>query len=110
MTCAQISTGRERIHRWWVVKPLGEHSRAIMGKPSVQFQKVINTETSTGQIVGVNAQQYVVLVMDVPDMRAALDRCVAGAWHAGWQQKPVHFHVPQVAAALAGSLQRIKLF
>ena len=42
-----------------------------MGKPSVRFRKVVNTTTDDGQLVAVTAQQYCVLVMDVPDLEAA---------------------------------------
>lgn len=42
-----------------------------MGKPSVRFRKVVNTVTEDGQMVAVTAQQYAVLVMDVPDLEAA---------------------------------------
>ncbi len=45
-----------------------------MGKPSVRFRKVVNTTTDNGQLVAVTAQQYCVLVMDVPDLEAAARR------------------------------------
>ena len=47
-----------------------------MGKPSVRFRKVVNTTTDDGQLVAVTAQQYAVLVMDVPDLEAAARRQV----------------------------------
>ena len=58
--------GRERVHRWWHTKQLADN-RVIMGKPSVLFRKVINTRVGD-EIVAVNAQQYAVLVMDVPNL------------------------------------------
>ena len=42
----------------------------LLGKPPVQFRKSINTVNSNGDTIGVNAQQYAVLVMDVPDFQA----------------------------------------
>eukprot|EP00884_Botryococcus_braunii_P001498 jgi/Botrbrau1/11349/Bobra.0038s0106.1 len=39
-----------------------------MGKPSVRDRKIVNTTDADGNEVGVNAQQYVVLVQDVPDL------------------------------------------
>ncbi len=47
-----------------------------MGKPSVFFRKTIKTTAGDGSAIAVNAQQYAVLVMDVPDLRA---RC---AWRS----------------------------
>lgn len=69
--------GRERVHRWWAVKRLADTDNVLMGKPSVVFQKVVNTRPAddSDEIVAVNAQQYVVLVTDVPDLRAERDRC-----------------------------------
>lgn len=54
------------MHRWWHTKQLADN-RVIMGKPSVLFRKVINTRVGD-EIVAVNAQQYAVLVMDVPNL------------------------------------------
>ena len=42
-------------------------ARQIWGKPSVAHAKVINTVNEDGNPVGMNAQQYAVLVMDVPN-------------------------------------------
>ena len=39
----------------------------MWGKPSVAHAKVINTVNEDGNPVGMNAQQYAVLVMDVPN-------------------------------------------
>ncbi len=61
-----MGAGRERVHRWWHTKQLADN-RVIMGKPSVLFRKVVNTRVGD-EIVAVNAQQYAVLVMDVPDL------------------------------------------
>ena len=46
-----------------------------MGKPSVLFRKVVNTRVGD-EIIAVNAQQYAVLVMDVPNLHKENDRCV----------------------------------
>jgi hypothetical protein len=46
-----------------------------MGKPSVLFRKLINTEGKDGNLCAVNAQQYAVLVMDVPDLIAEHEKC-----------------------------------
>ena len=47
-----------------------------MGKPSVLFRKVVNTRVGD-EIIAVNAQQYAVLVMDVPNLHKENDRCAA---------------------------------
>ena len=54
------------MHRWWHTKQLADN-RVIMGKPSVLFRKVVNTRDGD-EIIAVNAQQYAVLVMDVPNL------------------------------------------
>lgn len=61
-----VGAGRERVHRWWHTKQLAD-KRVIMGKPSVLFRKVVNTRDGD-EIIAVNAQQYAVLVMDVPNL------------------------------------------
>lgn len=68
-----MGAGRERVHRWWHTKQLAD-SRIIMGKPSVLFRKVVNTRVGD-EIVAVNAQQYAVLVMDVPDLHRENAKC-----------------------------------
>ena len=64
--------GRERIHRWWMpAESIEEGSRMgaiLSGKPNVSFRKIVNTQLPEGRTIGVNAQQYAVLVMDVPDL------------------------------------------
>jgi len=67
--------GRERVHRWWHTKQLSMTDNVIMGKPSVLFRKLINTHDDDGNLVAVNAQQYAVLVMDVPDLAAEREKC-----------------------------------
>ena len=62
------------MHRWWHTKQLADN-RIIMGKPSVLFRKVVNTRVGD-EIIAVNAQQYAVLVMDVPNLHKENDRCV----------------------------------
>ena len=54
--------------------PATREGPRLMGKPSVRFRKVVNTTTDNGQLVAVTAQQYCVLVMDVPDLEAAARR------------------------------------
>ena len=56
--------------------PATREGPRLMGKPSVRFRKVVNTTTDDGQLVAVTAQQYAVLVMDVPDLEAAARRQV----------------------------------
>ena len=58
------------MHRWWSTRQSADPNKIIMGKPSVLFRKVVNTHDREGNPVAVNAQQYAVLVMDVPDLRA----------------------------------------
>lgn len=69
-TCA----GVPRIQRWWAsgggTAEGGLEGQLLVGKPSVFFRKTINAEGPSGRCVAVNAQQYAVLVMDVPDLRA----------------------------------------
>ncbi len=67
--------GCERVHRWWATKDMGD-GRTMMGKPSVLFRKVINTDRGDGEPIAVNAQLYTVLVMDVPNLRAEQEKCV----------------------------------
>ena len=62
------------MHTWWHTKQLADN-RVIMGKPSVLFRKVVNTRAGD-EIIAVNAQQYAVLVMDVPNLHKENDRCV----------------------------------
>ena len=64
------------MHRWWHTKDMGD-GRQMMGKPSVLFRKVINTDRGDGEQIAVNAQLYTVLVMDVPDLRAEQEKCAA---------------------------------
>ena len=62
-----------RILPWWASDcdvPDGLEGQLIVGKPSVFFRKTIKTTAADGTTVAVNAQQYAVLVMDVPDLRA----------------------------------------
>ena len=68
------------MHRWWHTKQLADN-RIIMGKPSVLFRKVVNTRVGD-EIIAVNAQQYAVLVMDVPNLHKENDRCDALALSA----------------------------
>ena len=70
-TCA----GRERVHRWWHTKQLADN-RVIMGKPSVLHRKVVNTRVGD-EIIAVNAQQYAVLVMDVPNLHKENRKCAS---------------------------------
>ena len=72
-----MGAGREKVHRWWHTKQLAD-SRIIMGKPSVLFRKVVNTRVGD-EIVAVNAQQYAVLVMDVPDLHKESAKCASPA-------------------------------
>ena len=68
-------TGRERVHRWWHTKQLADN-RVIMGKPSVLHRKVVNTRVGD-EIIAVNAQQYAVLVMDVPNLHKENRKCAS---------------------------------
>lgn len=64
------SVERESIYKWWRADnlPATKDGPRLMGKPSVVFRKTVNTTTADGRTVAVNAQQYAVLVMDVPDL------------------------------------------
>ncbi|CAL5219786.1 g1691 [Coccomyxa viridis] len=73
---------REKVHRWWHTKQLAD-SRIIMGKPSVLFRKVVNTRVGD-EIVAVNAQQYAVLVMDVPDLHKESAKLMKQAKKQKW--------------------------
>ena len=66
MRCA----GGPRLARWWGRDGEGApDGQALAGKPSVFFRKTVNAHTADGRCVAVNAQQYAVLVLDVPDLR-----------------------------------------
>ena len=60
-----------QVQPWWSYEADSDHieGRQLTGKPSVFFRKTVNAHTSCGRDVAVNAQQYAVLVMDVPDLR-----------------------------------------
>ena len=65
--------GRERIHQWWRPGVSGgpdtpKAGSVQAGKPNVSFRKIVNTRLPDGSMIGVNAQSYTVLVMDVPDI------------------------------------------
>ena len=81
------------MHRWWHTKQLADN-RIIMGKPSVLFRKVVNTRVGD-EIIAVNAQQYAVLVMDVPNLHKENDRCAASAL-----SDPDRLHAPSSLHAL----------
>lgn len=70
---AKLVAGRERIHRWWRPADGADTTTRAgsiqAGKPNVSFRKIINTTLPDGETIGVNAQCYTVLVMDVPDLR-----------------------------------------
>lgn len=72
MMCFPLPAERERIHQWW--RPAegadpSTHAGTIQaGKPNVSFRKIVNTTLPDGATLGVNAQLYSVLVMDVPDI------------------------------------------
>ena len=63
------------MHRWWHTKQLADN-RVIMGKPSVLHRKVVNTRVGD-EIIAVNAQQYAVLVMDVPNLHKENRKCAS---------------------------------
>ena len=67
--------------RWWRNEVPNKHAeddeRSLVGKPPVRFRKVVNTTTDDGRVIGVNAQQYAVLVMDVPNLARERAKCVA---------------------------------
>ena len=71
--------------------PATREGPRLMGKPSVRFRKVVNTTTDDGQMVAVTAQQYCVLVMDVPDLEAAAlkqhEREQKAASHVSWWRR-----------------------
>ena len=71
--------------------PATREGPCLMGKPSVRFRKVVNTTTDDGQLVAVTAQQYCVLVMDVPDLEAAAkkqhEKEEKAANKAGWWRR-----------------------
>ena len=71
-----VCAAREAVYKWWRTDnmPATREGPRLMGKPSVRFRKVVNTTTDAGQLVAVTAQQYCVLVMDVPDLEAAARR------------------------------------
>lgn len=74
------AAGGARVARWWAREGEGAPAgQALAGKPSVFFRKTVNARTDDGRCVAVNAQQYAVLVMDVPDLRVERKhRCCPG--------------------------------
>lgn len=64
-----IGAAEGQLYKWWKAES-GDEDSLLLGKPPVQFRKMVNTVNSNGYTIGVNAQQYAVLVMDVPDFRA----------------------------------------
>ncbi|KAK9836955.1 hypothetical protein WJX81_002590 [Elliptochloris bilobata] len=75
----------QRPLRWWMpggAMPGG--GRELLGKPPVYCRKTVNATAPDGTKVAVNAQQYAVLVMDVPDFVAQraklLQRAQRGQW------------------------------
>ncbi len=81
MTPERTFAGHARIHKWWISadeaadpseagdQQRGQQQQQLCGKPSVFARKTVNTGLEDGRTVAVNAQQYAVLVMDVPDLR-----------------------------------------
>ena len=71
--------------------PATREGPRLMGKPSVRFRKVVNTTTDDDTLVAVTAQQYCVLVMDVPDLEAAAkkqhEREQKAANHVSWWKR-----------------------
>ena len=58
--------------RWWRNEVPNKHpeddAKSLVGKPPVRFRKLVNTTADDGRMIGVNAQQYAVLVRDVPNL------------------------------------------
>ena len=77
LQCLVPCAAAAQVQPWWAyeVDSDGVEGRQLTGKPSVFFRKTVNAHSSFGEDVAVNAQQYAVLVMDVPDLRPA---------HARW--------------------------
>ena len=88
--CVYVYAAREAVYKWWRTDnmPATREGPRLMGKPSVRFRKVVNTTTDDGQLVAVTAQQYCVLVMDVPDLETAAkkmyEREHKAAQHKSW--------------------------
>lgn len=73
-----------RILKWWDMEcdvvedeeglPQRGHHRGVhTTRPSVRFLKTVNTQDLlTGEPVSINAQQYCVLITDVPDLEKLL--------------------------------------
>lgn len=57
------------VYKWWQGHR-DPHGGLLSGKPNVWARKVVNTTAEDGRVVGVMAQQYVVLVEGVPDPAA----------------------------------------
>ncbi|CAK0783273.1 hypothetical protein CVIRNUC_006472 [Coccomyxa viridis] len=76
------SAAAAQVQPWWAYEADsdGVEGRQLTGKPSVFFRKTVNAHTSCGEDVAVNAQQYAVLVMDVPDLRPAHARRHRHSW------------------------------
>ncbi|KAK9819243.1 hypothetical protein WJX81_003710 [Elliptochloris bilobata] len=78
--------GSAHVHRWWSLGETSAHVQGaqMMGKPSVAFRKTVNVVLEEGREVGVQAQQYAVLVTDVPDLRSEADKLIEQAARQHW--------------------------
>lgn len=60
-----MATAGGGIRRVQACELTAETRRLLLSKPSVRYRKTINTVTTRGRRVAVNAQQYAVLVTNV---------------------------------------------
>ena len=104
-----------QVQPWWAYEADSEGvaGRQLTGKPSVFFRKTVNAHSSFGEDVAVNAQQYAVLVMDVPDLRPAHARwpipdaapaCVTPSNHCNACRQALHSDYCQPSQTLSASL------
>lgn len=65
------ASGEAPLLRWWrqevrsASAGLGSETTILASKAPLKQRKVVNTKTPDGRLVGVNAQQYAVLVTNI---------------------------------------------
>ncbi|CAD7699105.1 unnamed protein product [Ostreobium quekettii] len=92
------SCGVPKVYKWWQVGRHGGRaqegsSRGLLSsQPSIRFLKTVNTNTEDGLPIAVNAQQYTVLLTDVPNLSKAAKRKLQPTTQLGRALRWVHVH------------------
>jgi len=92
------SCGVPKVYKWWQVGRLegmaqeGSSRGLLTSQPSIRFLKTVNTKTEEGLPVAVNAQQYTVLLTDVPNLSKAAKRNVQPTTKFGQALRWIHVY------------------